>query len=73
MIIMPNIDQHIWNLEFLTVDIVQEFQKNGKVVIDLNHEGPDANELGLYTILDYITKKFNIDKIYFSKNQTKWE
>jgi hypothetical protein len=62
MIIMPNIDQHIWNLEFLTVDIVQEFQKNGKVVIDLNHEGPDANELGLYTILDYITKKFNIDK-----------
>ena len=62
MITMPNIDQHIWNLEFLTVDIVEEFQKNGKVVIDLNSEGPDANELGLYHILDYIAAKFNIDK-----------
>jgi len=62
MITMPNIDQYIWNLEFLIVDIMHEFQKNDKIVINLNNVGPDANELGLYHVLDYITAKFNIDK-----------
>lgn len=62
MITMPNIDQHIWNLEYATVDILQEFQQKGSITINLNNEGPDANELGLYKLLDYVCSQFNIDK-----------
>lgn len=62
MILMPNIDQHIWNLEFLIVDVIREFQQTGSVVIDLNAEGPDAEELGLYKLLDYVCSQHNIDK-----------
>lgn len=62
MIIMPNIDQHIWNLEYATVDILQEFQQTGSITISLNNEGPDADELGLYKLLDYMCRQFNIDK-----------
>jgi len=62
MINMPNIDQHIWNLQFLIADIIHEFQTQGKIVIDLNDEGPDATELGLYSVLDYVCDKFNINK-----------
>lgn len=59
---MPNIDQYIWNAEFLVVDIIKEFQQSGRIVIDLNNEGPDAKELGLYKLLDFVCEKFNIDK-----------
>lgn len=62
MIKMPNIDQHIWNLEFLIVDLIKEFEETGSIVIDLNNEGPDAAELGLYDLLDYVCDKYKIDK-----------
>jgi len=62
MITMPNIDQHIWDLEFLTVDLLKEIQTNGRAVINLNSEGPDAEELGLYKLLDHICSSYNIDK-----------
>lgn len=62
MITMPNIDQHIWNLEFLVADVVAEFQQCGSVVINLNNEGPDCHELGLYKLLDHVCDKYNIDK-----------
>lgn len=62
MIKMLNIDQHIWDLEFLVVDIIKEFQQTGSIVIDLNSEGPDASELGLYKLLDSICDKYKIDK-----------
>lgn len=59
---MPNIDQHIWNLEFLAVDLVKEFQQHGRIVVSLNEEGPDAEELGLYKLLDYVCNTYDIDK-----------
>jgi hypothetical protein len=62
MIKMLNIDQHIWDLEFLVVDIIKEFQQTGSIVIDLNKEGPDATELGLYKLLDYLCSKYKINK-----------
>lgn len=62
MIVMPNIDQRIWNIEILIVDAIKEFEQTGFITIDLNNEGPDASELGLYKLLDYVCQTFNIDK-----------
>lgn len=62
MITMPNIDQHIWNIEFLILNALAEYQQHGEITIDLNNEGPDAAELDLYNLLDHLCHKFNIDK-----------
>lgn len=62
MITMPNIDQHIWNIEFLIVDVINEFRQHGSVTIDLNSEGPDNSELGLYKLLDYVCDNYGIAK-----------
>jgi hypothetical protein len=62
MIILPNIDSKIWDIQYKALDILKEYQDTGKIVVDLNTEGPDSREVGLYELLDYIVDKFNIDK-----------
>lgn len=61
MIEIPNIDSKIWNFEFKVVDILKEYTDSGKIVINLNAEGPDNHALGLYELLDYIVDVYNID------------
>ena len=62
MITIPNIDGKIWNLEQHTIDIVDCVIKQQPVLITLNNEGPDANELGLYSLLDNICSRYNYPK-----------
>lgn len=62
MIVLPNIDGKIWNIEYKIVDIIKELVTNGFVILSLNGEGPDAEVLGLYHILDLITEKYGILK-----------
>lgn len=53
---------HIWNPACLVVDIIKEYQEQGQVCIDLNAEGPCADSIGLYQILDNICERFDFDK-----------
>lgn len=59
---IPNIDGKIWNIESKIIELTKELITNGCVSINLNGEGPDAEELGLYHILNLITEKHNILK-----------
>ena len=62
MISLPNIDGLIWNLEYRILDILDEYQRTGQVDFTLNQEGPCAEAIGLYSLLDYMSAKFGIDK-----------
>jgi len=61
IITLPNIDSKIWNLEFKIIEIISKLLEEDSLVIDLNHEGPCAESLNLYKILDDICEKFKID------------
>lgn len=52
---------HIWHPEQVIVDILKEYQTQGRVEIDLNGEGPCADTIGLYRLLDYVCSRFGID------------
>ena len=62
LITLPNIDGKIWDVERSVVDIINELDNNGKVTISLNHEGPCAESLKLYDLLDDICEKGNFLK-----------
>jgi hypothetical protein len=62
MIVLPNIDGKIWNLEQKILDIVDCVINQRPLHISLNNEGPDANELGLYSLLDVICNQYNYPK-----------
>lgn len=51
----------IWHPEQVALDIVAEYQAQGHVEIDLNNEGPCADAIGLYRLLDYVCSRFDID------------
>jgi hypothetical protein len=59
MIVLPNIDGKIWNLEQKVLDIVDCVINQRPLDINLNGEGPDANELGLYSLLNVICDRYN--------------
>ena len=61
MITVLTSHEHIWDSDKLTADIIYEYQTRGSVHIDLNNEGPCADTIGLYCLLDYVCSKFNID------------
>ena len=63
MVLLPNIDGHIWNLETKIPEMLLEYQKTSKLVLHLNYEGPDASKSRLYDLLDNLSQKFNFDKI----------
>ena len=62
MITLENIDGKIWHIETKVMDMVKEYQDQGKLIISLNSEGPCCEVLGLYKILDHMCENFNIDK-----------
>jgi len=62
MVTIPNIDGKMWDLELKVAEIIKEYQLTSQVLINLNNEGPDANELGLYNLLDYLSNQFNFVK-----------
>lgn len=62
IITLPNIDGKIWNLRQHILDIVDCVIKGLPLQIDLNSEGPDAEKLGLYAVLDSVCSKYNYPK-----------
>lgn len=51
----------IWHPERVATAIIKEYQTYGQCVIDLNAEGPCADTIGLYRLLDDICKQFDFD------------
>jgi hypothetical protein len=62
MITLPNIDGKIWHLEKHVIEIVDHVINNQRLHINLNSEGPDAAELGLYSLLDDVCSRYNYPK-----------
>lgn len=60
-VVLPNIDEKIWNLEYKAIEIIQQLQTHGTVEIQMDSEGSDCNTLGLYRLLDTICDSFDID------------
>jgi predicted nucleotidyltransferase len=62
MVVLPNINGLIWDIEYRVADILNEFNQTQQIDISLNQEGPCAETLGLYQLLDYLTSQFGIEK-----------
>lgn len=62
MISLPNIDSTIWNKEYRVMEIVKEMIDTGACKIHLNMEGPCAESLDLYNLLDSICERFSFNK-----------
>jgi hypothetical protein len=62
MVIVKTSHNKIWHPEQLAVDIMAEYQQYGHVVIKLNGEGPCADAVGLYSLLDYLCDTMSVDK-----------
>lgn len=62
MINIPNNDSHIVDKDSLIIDLCQAMATQGSIDISLNGEGPCAQSLGLYDLLDRLCSKFNFDK-----------
>lgn len=52
----------IYDKEGLTADIIKEYQTNYSATIFFNFEGPSAESVGLYKLLDMVCDKFMFDK-----------
>mgnify|MGYP003343183281 CR=1 FL=1 len=56
----------IWDADLRLADIINEYQTQGYVTINMNREGPCADSVGLYRMLDYICEQFGFDKTKFT-------
>jgi len=62
MINVPNNDSHIINRDSLLIELTRTMIERRPIVIELNGEGPCAESLGLYSLLDRLTQQFNYNK-----------
>lgn len=62
MVIVKTSHTKIWHPERTVADIIKEYQEHGRVVINLNAEGPCADSVGLYALLDYLCDQLSIKK-----------
>lgn len=62
IVTLPNIDGKIWNVEQKIIDIINAYNLTGHVTISLNGEGPCAQSLGLYDLLDKLCDSCNYTK-----------
>jgi hypothetical protein len=51
----------IWEPEKLVAELILAYQTTGSVLINLSNEGPCADSIGLYKILDMVCEKFKFD------------
>lgn len=61
-ITIENNDCKIWHKDDVILNLLQAIQQNRNVTIKLNAEGPCAESLGLYQLLDKICNQYNYDK-----------
>jgi len=52
----------IFQKENIVTDLIKEYQTSGSATIIMNGEGPDAEAIGLYKMLDYVCEQFNFNK-----------
>lgn len=62
LVTLPNTDGKIWHAEQKIIDIINAYDSNGCVTISLNSEGPCAQSLGLYELLDNLCSSRNYTK-----------
>jgi len=51
-VIIENNDCKIWHRDQVIINLMQAIQKNNDIIVDLNNEGPCAEALGIYQLLD---------------------
>jgi hypothetical protein len=54
-------DRVIWNVNEMIIDMCKSMSDNKDIVIDLDSEGCDCRDIGLYDIIDNCAKKFDYD------------
>ena len=58
---IKNNDCKIWNRDQVILDLVQAMYRNDNLIVDLNNEGPCADSLGLYSLLNEICDRIGYD------------
>jgi len=61
-VVIPNTDGKIWDIEYKIIDIIKSYNLHDSVTISLNGEGPCAESLGLYKLLDHLCDAMNYKK-----------
>jgi hypothetical protein len=62
MVLIKTSHSNIWHPERVASDIIKEYNQQGTVLINLNNEGPCANAIGIYALLDYVCESHGFDK-----------
>lgn len=57
-----HIDRKMWNPELQAIKIVESLAKTGTITITIDNEGSDAEQLGLYYLLDNICDSLGYDR-----------
>jgi hypothetical protein len=60
-IIVETRDGIIWNKDTVTLNVAKCMSKGEDLQVDLNREGPDCRQLGLYKLLEECAKLFDYD------------
>lgn len=61
-IVIENSDSKIWHLEKFLLELTLAFKTRKSIVIGLNNEGPCADSLGLYNLLDSYCQAHDYDR-----------
>lgn len=61
-VVLESIDQHVFDFESKILEILKPLLAGEPVTVDLNKEGPCAESIGLFSILDKLCSDFNINK-----------
>ncbi len=62
MTIVKTNHHDIWDRDHVATSIIKELIETGTANVFLNQEGPCADSIGLYSMLDFICEKFNFKK-----------
>lgn len=62
MVLVKTSHSKIWHPEKIAADIIKEYNQQGSVLISFNSEGPCADAVGIYAMLDYICETHGFDK-----------
>ena len=61
IITIENNDCKIWNRDQVIMDLMQAIQQDNDLIVHLNNEGPCAEALGVYKLLDEICSRYPYD------------
>ena len=64
IITIENNDCKIWHRDQVVMDLMQAIQQDNDLIVHLNNEGPCAEALGIYKLLDEICNTPLLPLIY---------